>query len=65
MRWENQVGDTFEWLHGRLEDVMPDATWYIDGSLFDGDRDLGARQVTGFGVVVVSKQNDLVAYGYS
>ena len=54
-------GDTFEWLHGNEADIPLDASWFIDGSLFEGKRDFGRR--TGFGVVVVSAQNDLLAYG--
>jgi hypothetical protein len=56
-------GDTFEWMHGCSDHVSPDATWYIDGSLFDGTRSFSSGRAVGFGVVVVSSQNDLLAYG--
>eukprot|EP00973_Karenia_brevis_P028832 3976139-Karenia_brevis.AAC.1 len=57
------VGDTFEWLYGCTNDIMADATWYIDGSLFDGNCGMSTCRATGFGVVVASPNNDLIAYG--
>jgi hypothetical protein len=57
------VGDTFEWLYGEACSIDLDATWYIDGSLFDGTRYLGIGCAVGFGVVVVDRHHNLVAYG--
>jgi hypothetical protein len=56
-------GDTFQWLFGDTCCIDHDATWFIDGSLFDGTRYLGIGHAVGFGVVVLDRRNSLVAYG--
>ena len=56
-------GDTFEWLHSSTADIPLDATWFIDGSMFDGIHDFGIRRRTGFAIVIVSAQHDLLACG--
>jgi hypothetical protein len=56
-------GDTFQWLFGDTCHVDCDATWFIDGSLFDGTRYLGIGHAVGFGVVVLDRHGSLVAYG--
>ena len=55
------AGDTLIWLHGDPADLPADVTYFIDGSLYEGGREFGRR--TGFGVVAVSAEGDLLAYG--
>ena len=53
--------DGFTWLKGDVDSLPGDAHWFIDGSLFEG----GFKQFrcTGFAVVVVGRNGDLLAYG--
>ena len=56
--------------HGQFRWLMPvasddqrldDVVWYCDGSMLNGRRK--AVKATGFGIAVVSKHGDLLAYG--
>ena len=53
--------EDFRWLQTPPEDMASDAVWYIDGSLFDEARRFARR--AGFGIVVVSSDGVLLAYG--
>ena len=54
-------GDSFTWLRAPPDDLPSDATWFVDGSLFDAI--CGATRRTGFGVAIVTPSGDLVAWG--
>jgi len=55
-------GDTFHWILCPPEDGRAqEATWFIDGSLFDEAKRFARR--TGFSVVVVSNSGSLLGFG--
>ena len=50
---------TLTWhLDPRKHEQLDDATWYIDGSMFDGKHQVGTR--CGYGIVVVTQQAQLI-----
>ena len=52
---------SFQWLW-QMQGIWPsDTTWYIDGSMFD--REIWESRAIGFGIVVHSKSEGLVAFG--
>ena len=56
------VETRFQWLRIPTDEERKQARWFIDGSLFDEKRRLGRR--TGFGLVLVTPDGNLVGYGY-
>ena len=64
LRLPKPPADRAEWFTWQLEppDDTGPCTWYIDGSMLDGDW-VDYRAV-GFGVVVVSAARELLAYGH-
>ena len=54
-------GDTFEWVLPPDGDLPGDASWFIDGSLFDESKRFARR--TGFGIAVVASNGSLLALG--
>ena len=54
-------GGTFEWVLEPPQPAACDATWYIDGCLYDEYKRYARR--TGFGIVVVDVEGSLIGYG--
>ena len=54
--------ESFRWMLRPPDDTPLDATWFVDGSLFDESRRFGRS--TGFAIAVISPQNALLACGH-